>query len=238
MATTPLNLVAIGGGTFEETRPIDQILVELTGKPNPVALFISTASSDREDYIDYFGQAYRALGCRVETLRLLSGEDPKVIRNADLVYVGGGNTKMMLETWRETGVDLLLQEHLAQGKPAGGMSAGAICWFRVGNSDWPRYEGIPGVNTARLDGMGLVDLVACPHTRDEPFRLSEFEAMMQAERGAGVGLDDGSAIQIRSGQYRILSSGSSGAHRIEWIDGQCQRTFVPAHSDFRDLAAF
>lgn len=233
-----MNIIAIGGGSvgLGATESIDRELIRLAGKAQPNALFIPTASGDEIAYCREFTVTYTRYGCNVDVLRLHEGDDPTKILNADLIYVGGGNTKMMLEIWRERGVDKLLKDHLEAGKPAGGLSAGALCWFRVGNSDWPLYEGIPGVNTARLDCLGFVDLVVCPHTLNEGFRLNEFREMMKTEQGIGVGLDDCCAIQIQGDNYRILSSmeGSVG-HRIEWINRELKEQVLTAHDDFRAL---
>lgn len=224
-----------------ETAAIDRVLLELTGKANPRLLFIPTASGDSEDYVVRMEIGYGRLGAEVSTLRLL-GEDgdaetaARKIEAADVIYVGGGNTKMMLERWRELGVDQALRRFLDSGRPAGGLSAGAICWFRVANSDWPRYEGIPSVNTASLEGLGLVDLALCPHTRDEGFRLAEFTAMMRDIPGAGVGLDDGCAIQIRGDEYRILTSQpDSKAHLLFSEGGEVRYAPMPPHDDFRAI---
>lgn len=235
--------MAIGGGDVAagETAAIDRVLLDLTGKENPHLLFIPTASGDSEDYITRLEIGYGRLGARVSTLRLL-GEDgdretaARKIAEADVIYVGGGNTKAMLERWRELEVDRSLRRFLDSGRPAGGLSAGAICWFRIANSDWPRYEGIPNVNTAPLEGLGLVDLALCPHTRDEGFRLAEFTAMMREIPGAGVGLDDGCAIQIRGDEYRILASQpESKAHLLFSRDGAVDYTPMPPHDDFRAI---
>lgn len=233
-----MNIIAIGGGSIGMgvTESIDRELIQLTSEDRPRALFIPTASGDELGYCREFSTTYKRYGCDVEILKLHEGDDPSKITVADLIYVGGGNTKMMLEVWRQHGVDELLQEHVMAGKPAGGLSAGALCWFRVGNSDWPRYEGIPGVNTARLDCLGFVDLVLCPHTRNEEFRLDEFRQMMQEEHGVGVGLDDGCAIQVKDDHYRILSSmDGSVAHRIQWIEGTLHEVTLEAHDDFRPI---
>lgn len=224
-----------------ETASIDRVLLDLTGKPNPNLLFIPTASGDSEDYVTRLEIGYGRLGANISTLRLLGDDgDPDVaaqkIDAADVIYVGGGNTKAMLERWRELCVDAALRRFLDSGRPAGGLSAGAICWFRVANSDWPRYEGIPNVNTARLDGLAFVDLALCPHTRDEGFRLAEFTAMMREIPGAGVGLDDGCAIQIRGEEYRILASQpESKAHLLFSVDGEVRYTEMPPHDDFRAI---
>jgi dipeptidase E len=239
-----VNIVAIGGGDVGagETLPMDQELVRLAGKPSPHVLFIPTASDDSLDYAERVNSTYSKLGCSFETLLLWSVDgDSEIARQkierADLVYVGGGNTKKMIALWKEFGVDGWLKRHLDSGKPAGGVSAGAICWFRVGNSDWPIYEAIPGINTARLDCLGFVDLVACPHTAREGFRLGDFREMMKTEQGPGIGIDDCCAIQIRGGEYRILSSAAGArAHRIEWRGGGLDESILEPHPDFRPLS--
>jgi dipeptidase E len=240
-----MNIVAIGGGDVlaGETAAIDQVLVGLSGKAMPKLLFIPTASGDDEGYIQSIQVAYGRLGCEVNALKLwgrdVSAADARsIIEESDVIYVGGGNTKAMIGLWRELGVDVALRAFVNSGRPVGGLSAGALCWFRVGNSDWPQYENIPGVNTARLDCLGFVDLVLCPHTRDEGFRLNEFRVMMKGERGVGVGLDDGCAIQIRDDHYRILSSmeGSVG-HLIYWSSDELAEQVIPPHVDFKPLAS-
>ncbi len=230
------DIFAIGGGDMcgGETIELDREFVARTGKQSPRVLFIPTASGDDSGYAEGFASIYGGrLGCHTDVLYLLSdGFELDKIARADAIYVGGGNTKMMLEVWTDTGALAILDRVIREGTPVGGLSAGAICWFRVGNSDWPQYENIPDVNTARLPGMNLVDLVVCPHTRDEGFRLSEFRAMMQAESGIGVGLDDCCAIHVNGDQYRILACQESGvAHRIEWIGDQLlERILVPGRT--------
>jgi dipeptidase E len=240
-----VNIVAIGGGEIASgaTLAIDKVLVELASKPSPTALFVPTASDDSEDYIGRFTGVYQGLGCDVSILRLWSqdtepGRIAEKIRCADLVYVGGGNTKKMIARWRELGVDRLLRQHADAGKPVGGVSAGAICWFRVGNSDWPKFEGITGVNTAPVDGLGWVDFAFCPHTRDETFRLGEFREMMKTTPGVGIGVDDGCAVQIRGDQYRILvSQPDSVAHCIRFRGDTLEERTLTPHEDFRPLAS-
>jgi dipeptidase E len=237
-----VNIVAIGGGDVGtgETRAIDEVLAGLAGKPSPHLVFIPTASDDDPDYVGRIRAGYESLGCSVEPLLLWGLDNADSARQkiaaADVIYVGGGNTKKMIALWKSLGVDQMLKAHLDAGKPAGGLSAGALCWFRVGNSDWPQYEAIPGVNTARLDCLGFVDLVACPHTAREGFRMDEFREMMRWERGPGVGLDDCCAIQIKGDEYRILASAPGAcAHLIEWTDGKLlEKTLLP-HDDFRPI---
>ncbi len=240
-----MNIIAIGGGDVGvgETLPIDRELVRLAGKPNPRLLFIPTASDDSPDYTQAVATTYCALGCELDVL-LLWGDDgsteaaQRKIGQADAIYVGGGNTKKMLTRWKELGVDAMLKMHLESGGPAAGLSAGALCWFDICNSDWPQYEGIPGVNTAPLECLGLIDLSLCPHTSREGFRLAEFRAMMRDVKGPGLGLDDCCAIQIADDKYRILASSPEAcAHRIEWWEGLLYESTLRPHDDFRPFTA-
>jgi len=239
------NIVAIGGGEIRtgETLAIERRFLSLVDTGRPKLLFVPTASQDSEDYIRSVESAFgERLGCDVDALRLYSEDRwlPTIVRKleaADLIYVGGGNTKEMLAKWRELGVDRELRRLVAGGKPVGGVSAGAICWFRVGNSDWPQYERVPNTLTARLECLNLVDLVVCPHTKVERFRLNEFREMMMTETGVGVGLDDCCALQIRDDHYRIIASKEdAGAHLFFRRDEEMIHEFVAPHDDFRSLS--
>ena len=100
-------IVAIGGGEIvveggvSQTKLIDRRIIRLSGKLNPKLLFIPTASHDAIGYcnnvLDYFGTE---LGCDVELLRLYTETETtaiqKKIDNADIIYVGGGNTYAMM----------------------------------------------------------------------------------------------------------------------------------------------
>jgi dipeptidase E len=238
------NIIAIGGGEIRsgQTFAIDRRFVAQVDVATPQLLFIPTASNDSEDYVRGVESIYGGrLGCRVDVLKLWSEDRwlPTIVAKleaADLIYVGGGNTKAMMAKWRELGVDRELRRLVAKGKPVAGLSAGAICWFRVGNSDWPQYEQIPGINTAPLDCLGIVDLVLCPHTRDESFRLSEFKEMMMTQRGVGLGLDDCCAIHVMDDQYRIMSSEhNSKAHLIFRRGDEVVHQIIQPHNDFRSL---
>jgi dipeptidase E len=109
-------IVAIGGGVIRTrgTLAIDREIIRLSHKKNPKLLFIPTASSDSEIYWkhvqDYFG---KFLKCKTDVLFLIKEQPSKEqirrkILSADIVYVGGGNTLLMMGLWRRLGVDKLL----------------------------------------------------------------------------------------------------------------------------------
>jgi dipeptidase E len=121
-------LIAAGGGDNNPgdfpTKGVfafDKEIVRLAGTKSPKLLFIPTATRDWEDYIDavqkYFGGR---LGCRVDVLRVVS-ERPSAnaikekILNADIVYVGGGNTLFLIRKWKQLGIDKLLRQAYERG---------------------------------------------------------------------------------------------------------------------------
>jgi dipeptidase E len=241
-----LHIVAIGGGELGtgETEPLDRQIVQATGKDRPSALFIPTASGDSLDYCQTFRRVYGdLLGCRVDAL-LLSREQTDAARieaaiaGADLIYVGGGNTRRMLEVWRSRGVDAALVRAGQRGVVLSGLSAGAICWFRRGNSDAPSMEGADANarKTACVDGLGLIDATGCPHMDSEPYRRSEFPEMLRELPGVGLGLDDGVALEVLGEQYRVHSlHPQAAAYRIRWRDGARVDDRLAAHEDLRPL---
>jgi dipeptidase E len=145
-----LKIVAIGGGeigrpgTQIETESIDREIIALSAKKHPKLLFLPTASSDSEGYIDvvhqYFG---KRLGCEVSSLKLSEGinigEIEKQVMVSDIIYVGGGNTYLMLKIWKRTGLDKVLKRAMEKGKIMCGVSAGAVCWFERCLSDYRSF---------------------------------------------------------------------------------------------------
>ena len=116
-------IVAIGGGEIaqHETLVIDKEIIRLSGKKRPTVLFIPTASSDAQEYIDTFIDYYsKYLNCIVHVLKLINQhlgakEISEKILNSDIIYVGGGNTLMMMTLWRKLGVDNMLKKAYEKG---------------------------------------------------------------------------------------------------------------------------
>lgn len=78
--------------------------------------------------------------CEVDTLLLLEGKTSPTnardkILNSDLVYIGGGNTQMMMKVWKQYGIDETLKLAYKNEIVLAGLSAGSICWFNGGHSD-------------------------------------------------------------------------------------------------------
>ena len=196
-----MNIVAIGGGQLgqRETLRIDRFIVGLTKKRVPRALFIPTASGDAPGYCRTFEEIYgKTLGCRTDNLHLLGCDaNPSVINNkieqADLIYVGGGNTLRMMRRWRQFGVDRLLEKAGKTGTVLSGLSAGAICWHQWGHSDSRSFSGNSGWTFIRVRGLGLAKGLFCPH-RDVEKRHRPFKEMVARFKVTGIACDNHAAV--------------------------------------------
>jgi dipeptidase E len=219
-------IVAIGGGeTLEANTVINKRIVELSNKKEPNLLFIPTASGDSVSYFDKLNDHFSQFGCQCDALYLIKEKPTKEIitakiSNADIIYVGGGNTFRMMKIWRKTGVDILLKEAYERGKVLCGISAGSICWFKCGNSDSRRFNN-PKADLVKVAGLNLVNALHCPHYDSEADRKPDLKKMMRKTYGiVAIALDDCSAIEILDDTYRIISTKENAyAYKVYWQQG-------------------
>jgi dipeptidase E len=242
-------IVAIGGGNIRTrgTAPIDREIIRLSKKKHPNLLFIPTASSDSEAYWkhiqEYFGGF---LKCRTSVLFLVK-ERPsqQQIRSkiawADIIYVGGGNTLLMMRLWRRLGVDELLKSAYEKGTVLSGISAGSICWFDSGHSDSMAFYDPENWEYINVRGLGFIKGIHCPHyngrTRGVPRRKS-FRDMISKTGGAGIAIENNCAIQFIDGRfYKVISSKkNSRAYRVYKSGGEVIAKQIRQQSQLAPLA--
>lgn len=233
-----MKIVAVGGGeigrpgTSIETEKIDKEIIKLSGKKNPKLLFIPTASSDSKGYVEvierYFG---KRLGCRVDVLYLIKEkpskkEIKKKIMSAHIIYVGGGNTLKMMKVWRKLGVDKMFRQAAEKGIVLSGVSAGAICWFRQGNSDSRRMVN-PKAPFIKVNCLGLLPALCCPHYNGEKDRKPSLKSMMKNTSGIAFALDNCAAFEVVGSKFRILTSKPQArAYRVYWSKGKFHHEYI------------
>jgi dipeptidase E len=213
-------IVAIGGGEIRTrgTAAIDREIIRLSGKKSPRLLFVPTASSDSERYWkhvqEYFGGF---LKCKTDVLFLIREKPSKEqirrkISSADVVYVGGGNTLMMMRVWRRLGVDRLLKAAYEKGTVLSGISAGSICWFDSGHSDSMSFYNPRKWEYINVKGMGLIQGIHCPHYDSKTLgvpRRKHFRDMIRKTGGVGIAIENNCAIEFIDGRfYKVITSKS------------------------------
>jgi len=195
------HIIAIGGGGFGRNpnhRKIEKYILELTGKEKPNVVFFPTASAENQAYIIQFYKCFTKMSCEPSHVTFFQ-RTPRldsIINKADVIYVGGGNTKSMLAVWQEWKLDKLLLKAYNNGKILCGVSAGAICWFEQGITDsWAS-------NLNVMDCLGFLPEMACPHYQEEKDRRPDVHKMLkQGKCGPGWAIDGGAAIHFKNGKY-------------------------------------
>ena len=100
------HIIAIGGGGFGRNpnhMKIEQYILGQSGKETPNVVFIPTASAEDKGYIVNYYSCFSKLDCEPGHITFFQ-RTPRldsIINKADVIYVGGGNTKSMLAVWRE-----------------------------------------------------------------------------------------------------------------------------------------
>jgi dipeptidase E len=221
-------IFAIGGGEIRdlETLDIDRKIVNASKKANPTALFIPTASGESQEYIESFNYLYgEKLGCKIEVLLLLDGktsldEAKEKISCSDIIYVGGGNTKKMIEVWKMYDIDIFLKEAYAGGKILSGLSAGSICWFKSGHSDSESFETTGQWNYSRVEGLDLINAMHCPHYNEDT-REEDFNKMILEYDEIGIAIDNNCAIEFNDNKYIIHKSDTKAKAYKVFLRNEC-----------------
>ena len=255
------------GAAKAEVTLISREIIRLSGKSHPRLLFIPTASSDDKAYVRavqaHFG---RKLGCQVEVLYLLGGnlnlppsrKDAKnvigqrtekrqtpsfkdiqeKINWADIIYVGGGNTLMMMNRWKRLGVDRLIRRVRETGKVLCGSSAGALCWFRQGNSDSRKYYD-PKADLIKVTGLGFLPALGCPHYNVEKDRKPQLKAMMRKTSGTAIAMDNCAALEVVGDRCRALTAKpNAGTYKVYWKAGRYHEVRLRPQEGWVPLTGF
>ena len=205
-------IIALGGGGFsmEPDNPsLDEYILKQTSKERPKVCFLGTASGDAEGYILKFYTSFLKLSCRPTHLSLFNPPTKDLeafILDQDVIYVGGGNTKSLLALWREWGLNVYLRAAWEAGVILTGISAGSICWFEEGLSDF-----FPG-ELNKLQCLGFLKGSNCPHYDGEENRRPAYHRLiLSGEMSEGVAADDGVALHYVETELKNVVSSRSEA---------------------------
>ena len=218
--------MALGGHAMEPEEPVNEFLLDLTGRERPRVLFVPTASGDSDFYTVRF---YNAFGRRAQAahLKLFAIPPPDLrglVFDHDLVFVGGGNTANMVAVWRLHGLDGILREAWEAGIVLAGVSAGSICWFEAGVTDSFRAE------LDALECLGFLPGSNCPHYDGEAQRRPAYHRLVRDGFAAGVAADDGCGLVFHGTELADVISSRDGAraYRVELAGGDVRETPLDA----------
>lgn len=199
-------VVAIGGGGSDAML---RYIVNMVKKDEKHLLFVGTPSGDSEEKEEYWKNYFNSIGCISDSITLIkkkytSAEIDAILDWADIIYVCGGDTNLMIRVWKETGFDKkLIELYNKDGAILCGSSAGGMCWFERGYSDCSPCRK-PDHSCGWIDGIGIYKGVAfCPHCRS---RLGGFEEEIAETDLVGYEVDDEAAIVDDNGKISFIRS--------------------------------
>lgn len=131
------NIFLIGGGEIAkgETKEIDEA-IKKSASEGSLFVFFGTAAGDAEGYGDAINKTfgdYFDVTFATEAKGREFSED--AIKNASVIYLGGGTTKLLMDHFEKWNLVSLLIEAIDRGVIVAGMSAGAQAL-----SDWYVHE--------------------------------------------------------------------------------------------------
>ncbi|MEP6692690.1 MAG: dipeptidase PepE [Gemmatimonadaceae bacterium] len=147
---------------------------------------------------------------------LRSADDAKdakgMVRDAEAIVVGGGNTFQLLKRLYETGLLEAIREHVESGRPYIGWSAGAV----IAGPTIRTTNDMPIVESPSLDALGAVPFQINAHYTDvhPPGHQGETRAERLAEflevnrESEVIGLREGAMLRIEHGVMRLAGAGA------------------------------
>lgn len=222
-------LAAIGGGDFRSAEALNRYALNMTCKERANVLFLPTASRDDSNYITEFTNVFSEMGAEVRVLELTrkkysDTEIDELFRWADMLYVGGGNTIFMMNTWRRYGIDIRLKEVFdSDSAVLAGNGAGCTCWFNCGYSNSQYNNGKTDWQYIWADNLlDFHHAAVCPHYNDEG--RSNFDRRLLEKEIPGFGLEDNTAlIQIGEHTEFIGSHPRAKAFYLIYLNGEMMK---------------
>jgi peptidase E len=209
-------IIALGSGGFSDERSpgLDRYILEQVSVSRPRILFIPTASGDSDAYLARFYKTFSALDCKAQHLPFFSKVPAldSFVRDQDIIYVGGGNTKTMLAVWKAWNLVPILRDAYDAGVILCGISAGAMCWFQNGVTN------ASATGLAAIDCLGFAPGSCCPHYSDDLQRRPRFhELISQNQIPPGIGIDDDAALHLVEGSPRkvVVGRANRDVYRVE-----------------------
>ncbi len=224
---TQAGLMLVGGGDW----PYDAFrwMIERAGHGRIVILRASGTTESQDEFFKDIGGITAAQTLVFSDRRAAS--DPKVleiVRNADGIFLAGGDQSNYVNFWKGTPLNRALDEHVRAGKPIGGTSAGLAILgaWSYGAMDGGSVVSKTALNDPMSPEVTLVgDFLHMPYLekvitdshfgkRERLGRLIAFVARLSKEQGrtdiAGIGVDEYTALCIDADGVGRVFTGSGG----------------------------
>lgn len=230
--TAPGVLALVGAGEYLSGMvEIDRYLLSTLNVKKPKVVVMPTAAAQEEDYMKwaYMGLShFQRLGADVEAALVVDHEsandhhNAELVKEADLVYMSGGDPRYLLNTLKNSSVWESALEVYGRGGVLAGCSAGAMVM-----GQYVRARGAPGADpsTLWLAGLNLIPhIVIMPHfDRVTEERLRPITEHLPHD-AAIIGIDEHTAIVGSNQEWQVRGRGKvaiiTGSRTITYRSGE------------------
>lgn len=179
-------------------------------------LFIPYALADHDHYASIVRKKFQEMGYNLVSIHELESKEDAV-KNAEAVFIGGGNTFRLLSKLYENNLVSLIRDKVLSGVPYIGTSAGsnvACCNIKTTND-------MPIIYPSSFEALNLVPFNLNPHyidpdpssthmgeTREQRLKefLEENTNIVIGLREGGILRVDGTTMKLEKGSARIFFS--------------------------------
>lgn len=169
---------------------LDKVTELLPRKPSELnVVFIPTAGDPYKEKSWLYEDRDKLvqMGFKVKDLNI-TGKTPSILnkelKNADVIFVAGGNTFYLLEKVRESGFDTIVKRLIDKGVIYIGSSAGSVLLC-------PTIAVVEGLDDPKeapqlksYTSLGIVDFLILPHYGDEQYK-KKYEVIMKKWKNKG-----------------------------------------------------
>lgn len=179
-------------------------------------IFVPHALYDRRAYAAKAQERFREMGLSLTSIHDVSNK-PRAVDEADVIFVGGGNTFRLLKGLYDDDLLGSIRRRVAAGVPYIGSSAGSI----VACLTLKTTKDMPVVQPPSFEALGLVPFQISPHYLD-PDPSSTHMGETQEERivqfleengETVVGLREGSILRVQDGNVVLKGTNTARIFR-------------------------
>lgn len=200
-----VRFVLIGGkGKDSNLNHIENEIIKMTNKKNPIILYCPYATKDIEKSINKFHNLMKNLECEIIDLTFDNINDFDFLLNkADILYVGGGVSDDLVDIFKKNNLDKVLYKYLDSNKIYAGSSAGAMLYTKVAMGDKDMFsDNFHNYNYKMVDCLGILNISICPHYQNED--LIFYNDVIKEYSLDSFGIEEDTAVIIDNNKYGCL----------------------------------
>lgn len=200
-----VRFVLIGGkGKDSNLNHIENEIIKMTNKKNPIILYCPYATKDIEKSINKFHNLMKNLECEIIDLTFDNINDFDFLLNkADILYVGGGVSDDLVDIFKKYNLDKVLYKYLDSNKIYAGSSAGAMLYTKVAMGDKDMFsDNFHNYNYKMVDCLGILNISICPHYQNED--LIFYNDVIKEYSLDSFGIEEDTAVIIDNNKYGCL----------------------------------